>query len=143
MGSGGKLFKKIRKTVAKFDLGHQYGKAMGLPDPSGDLFYGSDKALSPTEKADQLAKTQMDLQQEQANRATAEANEQARASAQSIELQNQRANITQQIADQPAVDKSEVNVQVGAGEDSSTRRKRFSSVSTNAGEGSGGPAIRI
>lgn len=143
MGSGG-IFKKIRKVAAKFDLGHQYGKSMGLPDPSGDLFYGSDRALSPTEKADQLAKTQMDLQQEQANRATAEANEQARASAQAIELQNQRANITQQVNDQPAVDQSVVNVSAGAStDDASTRRKRFSSVSTNAGQGEGGPAIRI
>lgn len=143
MGSGGKLFKKIRKTVAKFDLGHQYGKSLGLPDPSGDLFYGSDKALSPTEKADQLAKTQMDLQQEQANRATAEAQEQARASAQAIQLQTDRQNITQQVADQQPVDNSEVNVQVGNTDDSSSRRKRFSSVSTNAGQGEGGPAIRI
>lgn len=52
----GKSFKKLRKVVAKFDLGHQYGKKMGLPDPSGDLFYGSDKALSPTEQAAVLAK---------------------------------------------------------------------------------------
>lgn len=50
------MSKKIRKTVAKFDLGHQYGKQMGLPDPSGDLFYGSDRALSPTEKAEKVAK---------------------------------------------------------------------------------------
>lgn len=47
---------KIRKTLAKYDLGHQYGKQMGLPDPSGDLFYGSDRALSPTEKAEKAAK---------------------------------------------------------------------------------------
>lgn len=50
------MSKKIRKTVAKFDLGHQYGKKMGLPDPSGDLFYGSDRALSPTEAAEKAAK---------------------------------------------------------------------------------------
>lgn len=47
---------KVRKTLAKYDLGHQYGKQMGLPDPSGDLFYGSDRALSPTEKAEKAAK---------------------------------------------------------------------------------------
>ena len=50
------MSKKIRKTVAKYDLGHQYGKKMGLPDPSGDLFYGSDRALSPTEAAEKAAK---------------------------------------------------------------------------------------
>lgn len=47
---------KIRKTLAKYDLGHQFGKKMGLPDPSGDLFYGSDRALSPTEAAEKAAK---------------------------------------------------------------------------------------
>ncbi len=47
---------KVRKTLAKYDLGHQYGKKMGLPDPSGDLFYGSDRALSPTEAAQKAAK---------------------------------------------------------------------------------------
>lgn len=47
---------KVRKTLAKYDLGHQFGKKMGLPDPSGDLFYGSDRALSPTEAAEKAAK---------------------------------------------------------------------------------------
>lgn len=47
---------KVRKLVAKFDLGHQFGKKMGLPDPAGDLLYGSDKALSPTEAAEKAAK---------------------------------------------------------------------------------------
>lgn len=142
MGSGG-VFKKIQKVAAKFDLGHQYGKSLGLPDPSGDLLYGSNKALSPTERADKLAKTQMDLQQDQANKATAEAQEQARASAQAIQLQNDRANITQQVANNPAVDNASVDVQVDGTDDASSRRKRFSSVSTNAGQGEGGPAIRI
>lgn len=56
--------KKIRKVVAKFDLGHQFGKKAGLPDPSGDLFYGSDKALSPQEQAAKLAKEGQDQQAE-------------------------------------------------------------------------------
>jgi hypothetical protein len=50
------MSKKIRKVVAKFDLGHQFGKQMGLPDPMGDTLYGSDRALSPTEKAEKAAK---------------------------------------------------------------------------------------
>ena len=58
------MSKKIRKTVAKFDLGHQFGKKAGLPDPSGDLFYGSDKALSPQEQAAKLAKEGQDQQME-------------------------------------------------------------------------------
>lgn len=60
----GKAFKKVRKLAAKFDLGHKYGKAAGLPDPSGDLFYGSDKALSPQEQAAKLAKEGQDQQME-------------------------------------------------------------------------------
>ncbi len=141
MGSGG-IFKKIQKVAAKFDLGHQYGKSMGLPDPSGDLFYGSSKALSPAERADALAKTQNDLAQQQANTATQEAQAQAQASAQAIQLQNDRSAIEKQVADNQPIDQSQVDVSVGsAAGDAATRRKRFSSASSNAGEG--GPAIRI
>lgn len=60
----GKKIKKLRKVVAKFDLGHQYGKAAGLPDPSGDLFYGSDKALSPMEQQAKQAKESQEQQAE-------------------------------------------------------------------------------
>lgn len=56
--------KKIRKTLAKFDLGHQFGKKAGLPDPSGDLFYGSERALTP---AEQQAKDTLAQQQALAN----------------------------------------------------------------------------
>jgi hypothetical protein len=59
-----KSLKKVRKIAAKFDLGHKYGKAAGLPDPSGDLFYGSDKALSPQEQAAKIAKEGQDQQAE-------------------------------------------------------------------------------
>lgn len=54
------MSKKIRKTVAKFDLGHQFGKKLGLPDPAGDMLYGSDRALSPTEAAEKAAKDAAD-----------------------------------------------------------------------------------
>lgn len=54
------MSKKIRKVVAKFDLGHQFGKKLGLPDPAGDLLYGSDKALSPSEAAQKAAKDAAD-----------------------------------------------------------------------------------
>lgn len=50
------MSKKIRSVVAKFDLGHQFGKKFGLPDPVGDTLYGSDRALSPTEAAAKAAK---------------------------------------------------------------------------------------
>ena len=65
---------KVRKTLAKYDLGHQYGKKMGLPDPSGDLFYGSDRALSPTEAAEKAAKDAAEATgSEQASAAATEA----------------------------------------------------------------------
>lgn len=49
------FFSKLKKVVAKFDIGHQIGKKMGLPDPSGDLLYGKDRALSPAEMQQQQA----------------------------------------------------------------------------------------
>lgn len=54
------FFSKLKKVVAKFDLGHQMVKKMGLPDPSGDALYGSDKALSPAEMQEQQAKAARD-----------------------------------------------------------------------------------
>lgn len=69
--------KKIRKVVAKFDLGHQVGKKIGLPDPSGDLFYGSDKALSPAEQAQKNA---LDMAKQQAAQAEQAATTQLAAS---------------------------------------------------------------
>lgn len=77
-----KAFKKVRKVAAKFDLGHQVGKKLGLPDPSGDFLYGSDKALSPAEQAQKS--------QEEAQRAAAEqaalARQQAEQQAQQMAL---------------------------------------------------------
>lgn len=48
--------KKLKKVVAKFDLGHQFGKKMGLPDPAGDAIYGSERAKTPAEQAEAAAK---------------------------------------------------------------------------------------
>lgn len=137
-----KGLKKITKIAAKFDLGHQYGKAMGLPDPSGDLFYGKNKALSPAERADELAKTQNAFAEKQAAQATAEAQQQAIASTQAIQMQSDRQRADATVADLgPPVDNTPVVVDAAAPSDPAAKRKRFTSTSTNAGEG--GPAIRI
>ena len=56
--------KKIRKTLSKFDLGAKFVKQAGLPDPSGDAIYGSERTLTPAEQA---AKDQLKQQQELAN----------------------------------------------------------------------------
>ncbi|QQO90850.1 hypothetical protein [Pseudomonas phage Misse] len=76
------FFKKIKKVAAKFDLGHQVGKGLGLPDPSGDALYGSDKKLSPAEAAQ---KAQADAQKQAAEQA-ALARQQAEQQAQQMAL---------------------------------------------------------
>ena len=43
--------KKVKKFVARFDIGHKIVKQLGLPDPVGDALYGSERALSPAEQA--------------------------------------------------------------------------------------------
>lgn len=50
------FFKKLKKVAAKFDLGHQFGKQFGLPDPVGDTLYGSDRKRTPQEMAAEDAK---------------------------------------------------------------------------------------
>lgn len=137
-----KSLKKVTKVLAKFDLGHQYGKSMGLPDPSGDAIYGDNKALSPAEQTAKTAEAQMDFQQTQADKVSADALEQARGSAQALQLAQDRQKVESQVAETKPVDTSEVSVDVGdVGGDAASKRKRFSTQSTSAG--SGGPAIRI
>lgn len=94
--------KKIRKVVAKFDLGHQVGKKIGLPDPSGDLFYGSDKALSPAEQAQKNA---LDMAKQQAAQAEQAATTQLAASneaAQQAALQIQSGQTLQAASEEAA-----------------------------------------
>jgi len=137
-----KGLKKITKIAAKFDLGNQYAKSMGLPDPVGDLLYGKNSALSPAERADELAKTQNKFAQQQADQATREAQQQAIASTQAIQLQTDRARANAAVADMgPAVDNTPVVVDAQDSGDATARRKRFTATSANAGDG--GPAIRI
>lgn len=140
-----KGLKKVAKVAAKFDLGHQAAKSFGLPDPVGDTLYGKDRALSPAERADALAKTQNKFAQEQANKATAEAQQQALASTQALQLQTDRQRVNAQVADmQQPIDQTEVQVDTSAATDEATRRKRFNSTSANVGTGGAtGPAIRI
>ena len=94
--------KKIRKVVAKFDLGHQVGKKIGLPDPSGDLFYGSDKALSPAEQAQKNA---LDMAKQQGAQAEQAATTQLAASneaAQQAALQIQSGQTLQAASEEAA-----------------------------------------
>lgn len=95
--------KKIRKVVAKFDLGHQVGKKLGLPDPSGDLFYGSDKALSPAEQAQKnaldMAKQQAAQAEQQATAQLLAANEAAQQGAMQVKNTQDREIAQQQVVE--------------------------------------------
>lgn len=99
--------KKIKKIVAKFDLGHQIGKKLGLPDPSGDLLYGSEKALSPAEQAQKNA---MDMAKQQAAQAEAMATTQLNASNEAAAQAAQQVQLTQdrEIAQQQVVEAGKV-----------------------------------
>lgn len=112
------MSKKIRKVIAKFDLGHQFGKKLGLPDPSGDLFYGSDKALSPAEQAQKNA---LDMAKQQAQQAEAQANMQLQASneaasqaAMQIQANQQREAATQEVVNAGQIQQERPTVQVGS-----------------------------
>lgn len=104
------MSKKIRKIVAKFDLGHQIGKKLGLPDPSGDLLYGSDKALSPAEQAQKnaldMAKQQAQQAEDMANAQLSAANEAASQGAAQIKNQSDR-----EIAQQAVVEAGKVTTE--------------------------------
>lgn len=105
------MSKKIRKVVAKFDLGHQFAKKLGLPDPSGDLFYGSDKALSPAEQAQKnaldMAKQQAAQAEQMANTQLAASNEAAQQAAMSIKNSSDR-----EIANQAVVEAGRVQTEL-------------------------------
>jgi hypothetical protein len=148
----GKVFKKLKKVAAKMDFGAQVITSMGLPDPGGKMLFGKDAPQTPAEKAAEAAKTQMNMDRQQADRTfnaqtqqaaqqTNEAAYQAQASAQAMQLANDRRNMESMAAANTAVDTAPVMVDVGTSTADQTKRKKFSAASTNAGEG--GPAIRI
>lgn len=122
--------KKIRKIVAKFDLGHQFGKKLGLPDPSGDLLYGSDKALSPAEQAQKNA---MDLAKQQAAQAEqaamtqlAASNEAAGQAAQQVQLNQNREVAQQEVVEAGQIVSERPTVQLGDDIQPATNtRKKF------------------
>lgn len=138
MGSG-----KITKTLAKFDLGHQVGKKMGLPDPSGDLFYGKNKALSPAELAQKNA---MDMAKQQAAQASEQmqmqlnqANLAAQQGAMSAQSQQDREKALAEVQDasqleqeRPTVELTDVPV--------TTPRKKFRGQIGGAGKS---PSVRV
>lgn len=123
-----KVFKKVRKVVAKFDLGHQLAKRMGLPDPSGDLLYGSDRALSPTEMAQKqqrdMMDQQMDIQNQEMQMQMDAANQQALQNANLQASMAERERLAQQAADAGRVENDKVTVELATSSGADTR-KRF------------------
>lgn len=103
--------------VAKFDLVHQLVKKAGLPDPSGDLLYGSEKALSPQEQAAKQAKEGLDQQMELARQ------------------QQIIADNAVSLAANKAVDNTATVIAGGSAEavDSDLKRKRVASMSSTLG----------
>ena len=83
-----KVFKKARRAVSKVTVGHKVLKGLGLPDPSGDLKYGSDRTLSPAEAA---AKANEDNVKAQMAAAELAAKEQRQANLQAQQLAEQAA----------------------------------------------------
>lgn len=110
------MSKKIRKIVAKFDLGHQFGKKLGLPDPSGDLFYGSDKALSPAEQAQKnaldMAKQQAQQAEQQAAMQLQASNEAAAQGAMQIASSQQREVASQEAAEAGQIEQERPTIQL-------------------------------
>lgn len=110
------MSKKIRKIVAKFDLGHQFGKKLGLPDPSGDLLYGSDKALSPAEQAQKnaldMAKQQAQQAEQQAMMQLQASNEAAAQGAMQIASSQQREVASQEAAEAGQIEQERPTIQL-------------------------------
>lgn len=123
-----KVFKKVRKVVAKFDLGHQIAKKMGLPEPSGDLLYGSDRALSPTEMAQKQQQEMMEMQMSQQEREMQmqmdAANQQALQNANLQASAAERERLAQEAADAGRINNEKVTVELASNNTADTR-KRF------------------
>ncbi len=138
-----KVFKSVRKTLSKFDLGHQMAKKMGLPEPSGDLLYGKDRALSPAEQAQKQA---MDMAEQQANQAEQQmqmqldaANLSAQQNAQLQQSMAERERLAQQAADAGKVETERATVELALTDPASARRK----FRTQLGGTSKAPSIRV
>lgn len=138
--------KKITKTLAKFDLGHQLAKKLGLPDPSGDLIYGSNKALTPAEQAQKnamnMAKQQAAQQEQQMQLQMQAANLAAQNSAAAVANSQERERLTESLKDAGKVTDvtPTVELQADAAGITQPARRKFRS---QIGGASGAPSIRV
>lgn len=136
-----KSFKKIRKTLAKFDLGHQFAKGLGLPEPSGDILYGEDRKLSPAENQSKIAKEQSQQAEAQAQGQAAAAAEAARGQALTSQADAERQRVMAEAQDAETVVADAPTVELaGAPGAAAARRKKFQSQGGSTG---GGVSLRL
>lgn len=138
-----KIGKVIKKTANVVTLGLSGAAEKLVVDPikAGLGAVTGAAGMSAGGGIDRLAKTQIQIAQQQASTAASEAREQARASA--LQLQSdaeKQAMLAAAIENAAPQEKADVQLDTGDSE-ASARRKRFSSTSVGAGQG--GPAIRI
>lgn len=137
-----KSFKKIRKTLAKFDLGHQAAKGMGLPEPAGDMLYGSDRKLSPAELAQKTAKSQAEQAEAQAQGQAAAAAEAARGQALTSQADAERQRVQKEAQETAPITADAPTIELaGAPGEAAARRKKFQS--TSIGGAGGGVSLRL
>lgn len=126
-----KAFKKVTKTLSKFDLGHKLVKQMGLPDPSGDLLYGKNKTLSPAEQAQKQGLDMAKQQAEQADRQMQAQLDAANMSAQQMAQQtanmSERDRLAAEVAQAGQVQNDRPTVQLAEEDPTTTTRRKFRS----------------
>lgn len=138
--------KSIKKLVSKFDLGHQLVKKLGLPDPSGDLLYGSEKALSPAEQAQKnamdMAKQQAAQSQQEMQMQISAANEAAAQSAQQVQFTQDRENLSNQLQEAGQITTERPTLELAGGDVAAGNnpRKKFRG---QIGGASGGASVRV
>lgn len=138
-----KVVKKVRKTLAKFDLGHQFLKKAGLPEPFGDILYGSDKALSPAEAAAKAAEEQANRQYQQAQDQAKNTIEQARGAGLSAQAAAERERILAAAKDAESTPAAAPTVEIAPSSEApaAKRRKRFQG--STASTSPSGVSVRI
>lgn len=137
--------KKIKKLASTFDLGHQIGKKLGLPDPVGDALYGSSKALSPAEQAQKNAMDMAKQQAQQAEQAAlsqlSAANEAASQSAMQMQATQERERLSAEVVDAGKLQQERPTIELASDVAPVTAtRKKFRS---QIGGTTGGTSVRV
>lgn len=148
-----KAFKGVAKAASLGAVGSGGWGSKAVGALSGGLVgdssvYGSSGGLAGVLGGGQaglsdLAKTQMQIANQQAQQAATEAQYQAQAAALATQAENDRAAAQAAAAALPTTDTTQVDVTTADSGDAASRRKRFNSTSIGASSTPAGPAIRI